>query len=447
MNTAKLFVFFMLASNLEIVVGKLAVSAEEQNPDIYRLPAWRKEDYPNPETNPSKCRTTSNRICDPDGVLIDVERHRLAEKIIAQEEKYNVHCDDDDLPMQIVVAIANRMDLIPYGPYEDREEKAVEEFAVYLHNIWGVGVDSRCGGTGVVFFLSILDRSLHVSRGKGLEAILTDKRVDRMIEDIKADLRNEDYAKGIDNFLDEVNKYLNKGPPAKEEKMQDAMETLTFFSFFSIIIAAAIFKAKHEQRESRRYAQVESQLSQLDRDRATALQGRYQCKSCPICLEPFQVDEGEDRATKGSDGQPLKLLRCGHVFDETCWSEWVTSGSGNVRRCPICQQDIGISGNEEIAPLVENVAAEQPDNQDRVFRQFNRERNFRLLRLGLRFPQYVGQTQIQRWTSSTYEGELVRDPSFTRSNPRFRTRGTGGRSFESSGFGGGSSGGGRGGRW
>lgn len=284
MNAVKFFVFFMLASNLEILVGKLAVSADEQNPDIYRLPAWRKEDYPNPETNPSKCRTTSSRICDPDGVLIDVERHRLAEKIIAQEEKYNVQCDGDDLPMQIVVAIANRMDLIPYGPYEDREEKAVEEFTVYLHNKWGVGVDSRCGGTGVVFFLSILDRSLYVSRGKGLEAILTDKRIDRMIEDIKGDLRNEDYAKGIDKFLDVVNKYLNKGPPTKEEEMQDAMEILTVFSFFSIIVAAAIFKAKHEQRESRRYAQVESQLSQLDRDRATGK------KWYMICLSLLTLD-------------------------------------------------------------------------------------------------------------------------------------------------------------
>jgi len=32
----------------------------------------------------------------------------------------------------------------------------------------------------------------------------------------------------------------------------------------------------------------------------------------------------------GTDDKPIKLLRCGHIFDMTIWQMWVDSGQGNV---------------------------------------------------------------------------------------------------------------------
>ena len=43
----------------------------------------------------------------------------------------------------------------------------------------------------------------------------------------------------------------------------------------------------------------------------------------------------------GSDDKPIKLLRCGHIFDLSCWQMWVDSGTGNPWICPVCRQDIG----------------------------------------------------------------------------------------------------------
>merc|ERR1712124_125232 len=62
-------------------------------------------------------------------------------------------------------------------------------------------------------------------------------------------------------------------------------------------------------------------------------------KSCPICLEDFSS------TTHGSDGHPIQLLRCGHVFDKTCYQEWVSSGNGDVTKCPICRIDVGVNFN------------------------------------------------------------------------------------------------------
>eukprot|EP00549_Striatella_unipunctata_P016069 CAMPEP_0118684568 /NCGR_PEP_ID=MMETSP0800-20121206/6724_1 /TAXON_ID=210618 ORGANISM="Striatella unipunctata, Strain CCMP2910" /NCGR_SAMPLE_ID=MMETSP0800 /ASSEMBLY_ACC=CAM_ASM_000638 /LENGTH=203 /DNA_ID=CAMNT_0006581305 /DNA_START=195 /DNA_END=806 /DNA_ORIENTATION=- len=199
-----------------------------------------------------------------------------------------------------------------------------------------------------------------------------------------------------------------------------------------------------QSRRARNYALVHSELSRLERDRASALQGNYKCTSCPICLEDFKsVGEGENIGL-GSDSLPLKLLRCGHVFDTTCFTQWVSQGSGDVRRCPICNQNVGAPENNQTNDVNQNVRQRQVARvqleQERAQRieVFERERDFRMMRIQRRFPRVVNVQQIQQWSKSGYDGSMERIPSITRS-----TESTPGQTS----FGGGSSGGGGGGRW
>lgn len=48
---------------------------------------------------------------------------------------------------------------------------------------------------------------------------------------------------------------------------------------------------------------------------------------------------------RGADGKKIKLLRCGHIFCETCWRTFVHSGCSNPCNCPVCRQDVGKSHN------------------------------------------------------------------------------------------------------
>lgn len=428
----------------------------------YSSPAWTVNSFPQPGTQ--ECRSTSSRICDPDGVLIDVERVRILRRIEELEEKNReLHCAtvSSSSPIksnvQMAVVLVDRMDLIGAPSEQDQEERAAEAFAVQLHNLWGVGSVTECGGTGLLIFFSIGDRAFFISRGKALESSLTDARIDRVMDTIKPYLRDEDYARGLLKLLNELDILLVKGPPSKEELYHDMLENLLPLCIFLFMAGAVGIKGWVQHRDAREYARVETQLSQLDRDRAQALQGRYKCTSCPICLETFETSPGEEVPTKGSDGLPLKLLRCGHVFDETCWSEWVSSGAGNIRRCPICQQDIGTSPSNDADHYPyhqqqQEQQQQQPlaDDDNRVFRQFNRERNFRLLRLGMQHPRFVRNDLIQRWTDTRYDGSLAQDPGFVRSNPSYQhtaNRGAGRSGMGSGSFGGGLSGGGRGGSW
>jgi uncharacterized membrane protein YgcG len=431
--------------------------------------AWTTTSFPRAAS--PECRSASNRLCDPDGILIDVERQRLLKRIdeLEQRQRNQVGCSGSNASnsdVQLAVALVSRMDLIGgHNHYtttssstNNPEEKAAEAFAVHLHNLWGVGSNTDCGGTGLLVFVSILDRAFYISKGKALDSSLTSKRIDRIMETIKPVLRDQDYARALLMLVDELDSYLTMGPPSQQELRNDMLENLIPLAILALIVGIMALKSRRDHRQARTYAHVQTQLSQLDRDRAEALQGRYQCTSCPICLENFQPapDGGSGPAPmKGSDGLPLKLLRCGHVFDETCWSEWVSLGTGNVRRCPVCQQDVGGGSSFTTEDRIPPPAIADDDN--RIFRQFHRERNFRLVRLGMRYPQYIHHDLIQRWTDTMYDGSLAQDPTFVRNDPRHhssttsrRRRGDSpstGRMGSSTPFGGGSSGGGRGGSW
>lgn len=376
--------------------------------------------------------------------------------------------------LYILTAIYNlKMDLVPFGSFRDEEAQAAESFATNLHNIWGVGKDTVCGGTGVFFFLSVRDRAMFLSRGKAVQSVLTDRRLDHILDKAKPFLRSGDYIGGILKVLEQVEHYLTSGEPTAGERREEMLESMIPLGIFGAIVSLFLYQTHRERQEQRVYSEVQSQLSELDRARAEALQGQYECKSCPICLDAFPAEITGGPPKNGSDGQPLKLLRCGHVFDETCWTDWVNTGKGNVRRCPICQQDVGYSTHNDnddtdrraqqpynmiqqqnnILQQENNMMQQQNNLQDnRVFRQYNRERNFRLARIGARFPRYVRPEQIQRWTASTFDGTLARDPTFVQNDPRIvrassESRTGNGRAGNTGSFGGGSSAGGRGGRW
>jgi len=376
--------------------------------------------------------------------------------------------DEQGLEIQMGVALVQKMDLVPFGDIGDVEERAAEVFARYVHDQWGVGMETdSCGGAGILLFLSIQDRAVYISRGSALEAYLTDIRLDAIIANMREYLRAEQYDQAIIHALHDIMAYIDQGPPTAFETGIHIFATVLFpILWVAAIVGTGLRSMYTNSRMHRDYVRVQSQLSEIDRARAEALQGLYRATSCPICLEEWHIADDERVAKMGSDGQPIKLLRCGHCMDESCWAEWINSGRGSITKCPICQQDVG-AGNVSATPDSGNGTAqmnqtnqddqandvlrenENNDNEDRIIRQYRRERNFRLQRLGYRYPQIIRPAQVQRWMQPTYDGALVRDPSFVQSNPAvLRPESRNGSSrMSSGGFGGGSSGGGRGGRW
>ena len=170
---------------------------------------------------------------------------------------------------------------------------------------------------------------------------------------------------------------------------------------------------------------MRSDLALLDRDRARALQGQYQATSCPICLDEFQKkrirrsngkkNDGEgqplllsnqngddEEELVGSDGKALKLLPCGHAFDQTCWDDFSSHPSmgqstGGGLRCPICREptDEGSASRTVQSPM-----------NDLAYQE---ERRFRLERLQELYPTFIGTQYIDQWYDPDYRGSLLED--------------------------------------
>merc|ERR1712226_1647114 len=206
------------------------------------------------------------------------------------------------------------------------------------------------------------------------EPALTDARLDRTIENMKPFLRKGKYKEALLHAVEELDSWIQKGPPERMEQIKEFILEYSGLFWIGSLFSYVMWVMWGQRIERRRYARVAGQLDEIDRARAQALQGQYKAESCPICLEPFCKETNtspseddssqEQNPTIGSDGRPIKLLRCGHVFDESCWEEWVESGQGQVDKCPICKHDIGSAPPQPEDETVPNIRTGQDNVED-----------------------------------------------------------------------------------
>lgn len=270
----------------------------------------------------------------------------------------------DNTPVQMAVVVVNRIDMKGKNYFDDNFKiNQAKELAMELHNAWGVG-STECGGSGILLLVSIKDRVVYISISDGLKNILTWNRIESIVEDdMKPFLREEEYSQAIVNSIFAIMRYLDQGPPS-------FIEQYLGYIILGTVALGMLGADKWNKKKKMEYVRVKSHLNQMDRERAMALMGKFECTSCPICLEDFVVvhpgndpssvdhdshdhNKNEDKNIKdkdkdrtdgnymGSDGKPLQLLRCGHAFDKTCWEAWTSKHSRNIHQCPICKQDIG----------------------------------------------------------------------------------------------------------
>jgi len=231
-----------------------------------------------------------------------------------------------------------------------------------------------------------------ISTGSAIASILPWWRLEHIVASMKPDLRHRDYGNALLRSIEYLSAMLEAGPPTMADRLHD------FISRFGVVIAFAMFTfffgAWGEYRDRRKrwqYAESRSKLSGVEKEKARLLQKKYNTRSCPICLEPFddddivEKDDGESETTPlvntgldesydvnatpasnpnmrrvdsygiplvGSDGRKIKMLRCGHIFCETCWKTFAHSGCGNPCICPVCRQDVGRPPRKRSTPGV-----------------------------------------------------------------------------------------------
>ncbi len=439
------------------------------------------------ESQCTQSHMDSTRICDPDKVLSDysnaanddddetqrsnttststVDYNRITSALKELETNHPLICSSgstvistEKVDVQMAVVAVQKMELMNEYNFmnDDYMIRQGKHYATSLHNHYGVG-QKECNGSGILLFLSLNDRVVYISISNGLKPILTEDRIDHIIDFVmKPYLREEEYSEAVIKAIQTIQRYIDDGPPSFWERMLPNIIPFGIILFF----AGHMFKSNRRMKE---YTVVHSKLSQLDRDRALALMGKYECTSCPICLQNFEPIQqnakqnanidgdkgGQEVEIKdkyiGSDGKELQVLRCGHAFDKTCWEEWISSPSAaNTHQCPICRADIGKSPElpssspidtyfttDETTSMLNrsfnsidstssgsgsgwglgggtNTHTTTTTTNGGVFRDnrfrhnnhyrfYQAERDFRLRRMHFHHPHFIDQTLVDRW--------------------------------------------------
>lgn len=307
---------------------------------------------------------------------------------------------DPSLHPEIAIAVADKMDLkdilheFALYTFEDEDDlinDAAMFFAEYLHKMWfgeqatlkhsSASSDNASSSkdrdvvnsnnsdreaNGILIFLSVSDRICYIYPGKGISEILTWWRLNGAVSNnIREDMRSGDYFNALITAIGDVSRLIDQGPPTTSEKAEDFFGRFGVFILFSTATFVLALGGEYRDRRKRQeIAERVSEMNDAERQKARKMQQSFQTLSCPICLEPFGNDSdlksGSDSDREdikimprvdsfgiplsGSDGEKLKILRCGHAFDASCWKIWISSPScTDPGLCPVCRVDIAKS--------------------------------------------------------------------------------------------------------
>jgi uncharacterized protein len=86
----------------------------------------------------------------------------------------------------------------------------IEDYAVNLFEAWGIGQKSQ--DNGVLFIVALVERKARIEVGYGLEAIITDGRAGRILDDkVIPEFKNGDYSTGILQGAAAIEDYIRGG--------------------------------------------------------------------------------------------------------------------------------------------------------------------------------------------------------------------------------------------
>jgi uncharacterized membrane protein YgcG len=215
---------------------------------------------------------------------------------------------------------------------------------------------------GVLIFISSKDRAIFISAGSGTRDKLSDGTIDTIINRMKPHLKKSNWAGGFVSAILDVEHVLTEGKLSYKPG-QRASERSGYENFFLLVFVAGVFGlmallASWQSSKTAALRRGRAALDSLIKDVKKAEHKVYMSSSCPMCLEPFakEVELGEEATTPApttttttTTASPSadsaakaalvpKTLPCGHVFCEACIKEYLNVSAKAT--CPICRESI-----------------------------------------------------------------------------------------------------------
>ena len=134
------------------------------------------------------------RVFDQAGLFSETEIIQLEEKI-AQCRK------------------STKMDVVIVSAYADGERSA-EEYADDYYDYGGFGVGKKASGVLLLYYMDGPGQpggECYISTAGTMINMLTDERIESILDDVYGDLGNRDFAGATENFLEDIKAYVKEG--------------------------------------------------------------------------------------------------------------------------------------------------------------------------------------------------------------------------------------------
>lgn len=312
-----------------------------------------------------------HHLCDPNGLISD--KLNIASKITQIESYYDLKyglsdsISDDATSHSHSVTPAGNLKMtvfvidkigtnLPYFSVQDKCEYIAYGLRDALEDD---------GSSSIVLLLTEKEEGICIACSKEIQKYLTPSRVDDITEQMNSRNWNwseTDLVDGVDYCLKRILRYLEEGEPSFFERYGWFLFCggYLFFYFTSRNPRSRRTFVNIQDNIQERVGVGNSVIKEMNQDElgeALSLMKRYQCFSCPICLEDYEEssvvedceggngDNEDYNSVKrirylGCDKEPIRLLRCGHSACHSCWEEWRLTGR-NAQSCPVCKEDIG----------------------------------------------------------------------------------------------------------
>ena len=134
------------------------------------------------------------RVFDQAGLFSETEIIQLEEKIVQCRK-------------------STKMDVVIVSAYADGERSA-EEYADDYYDYGGFGVGKKASGVLLLYYMDgpgQLGGECYISTVGTMINMLTDERIESILDDVYGDLGNRDFAGATEHFLEDVKAYVKEG--------------------------------------------------------------------------------------------------------------------------------------------------------------------------------------------------------------------------------------------
>ena len=108
---------------------------------------------------------------------------------------------------------STKMDVVIVSAYADGERSA-EEYADDYYDYGGFGVGKKASGVLLLYYMDgpeQLGGECYISTAGTMINMLTDERIESILDDVYGDLGNRDFAGATEHFLEDVKAYVKEG--------------------------------------------------------------------------------------------------------------------------------------------------------------------------------------------------------------------------------------------